>query len=265
MTFITKKPSNSLTFRAFLPYTLSMPILVFIMLILLSAPARADIYKYVDENGIVLFSDSRTEGAVKVPNNGYSSSGTYIKVPDAELDRMIRENCEKYAMPYDLIKAVIKAESNFNPYAVSPKGARGLMQLMPETAYSMGVYNPMDASANIEGGIRYLRYLLDKFGGNRKLALAAYNAGPDAVERYGTIPPYKETRDYVDKVISTSGGNNTKEPPYTPKKPEPDKAKNKEPEEKAVKVKALEKPPVIYKVPQEDGSILYTNSLPQRF
>jgi soluble lytic murein transglycosylase-like protein len=101
-----------------------------------------------------------------------------------------------------LIKAVIKAESNFNHRAVSKKGARGLMQLMPATASSLHVQDSFHPESNIEGGVRYLRYLLNYFSGNLHLALAAYNAGENAVIRYGGIPPYPETQIYVRRVLS---------------------------------------------------------------
>ena len=98
------------------------------------------------------------------------------------------------------MKAVVRAESNFQPDAVSPQGAQGLMQLMPQTAAELGIRDPMRADQNLRGGTRYLRAMIDRFGDWRH-ALAAYNAGPHAVERYGGIPPYRETREYVDRVL----------------------------------------------------------------
>lgn len=104
------------------------------------------------------------------------------------------------AVPAELIHSVIKVESNYNPFAISPKGAQGLMQLIPATARRFGVANPSDPVENIQGGAKYLKYLLDLYHGDYPLALAAYNAGEQAVARYGGVPPYAETRNYVDMV-----------------------------------------------------------------
>ncbi len=118
----------------------------------------------------------------------------------------IKEVVEKASRTYgvdpDLIMAMIQVESGFNPRAVSPKGAMGLMQLMPATARELGVSDPFDIEDNIMGGVKYLRYLSEKYKGNLELALAAYNAGPYAVDKYGGIPPYRETQDYVQRVLS---------------------------------------------------------------
>jgi soluble lytic murein transglycosylase-like protein len=101
----------------------------------------------------------------------------------------------------NLVSAVIVQESGGNPLAISPKGAKGLMQLMDTTAASLGVTAPFSPWANVNGGTKYLRFLLDKFGGNERLALASYNAGPAAVEKYRNVPPYRETQEYVDSVL----------------------------------------------------------------
>jgi hypothetical protein len=114
--------------------------------------------------------------------------------------REIREAAERYGVEEGLIKAVIRAESGFNSRAVSPKGARGLMQLMPGTASMLGVRDSFDPRQNIDGGVRHLRALIDRFGSDLKLALAAYNAGEQAVITHGGIPPYRETRDYVTRI-----------------------------------------------------------------
>ncbi|HPH96748.1 MAG TPA: lytic transglycosylase domain-containing protein [Anaerolineaceae bacterium] len=114
---------------------------------------------------------------------------------------IIREKAAKYNVDPALVQAVIKAESNFNPDVVSSAGAQGLMQLMPGTARSLGVTNAFDPEQNIEGGVKFLRQLLDRFGGNTTLAVAAYNAGPGAVSKYDGIPPYQETQTYVRRVL----------------------------------------------------------------
>jgi len=132
----------------------------------------------------------------------------------AEYDELINSAAKGANLRPDLVRAVIQVESGFNPRARSSKGAMGLMQLMPATAASLGVQNPYNPEENIRGGTAYLRQLLDKYGNNEELALAAYNAGPDAVDRYGyQVPPYRETREYVSKVKGRTELNGT---PVTP-------------------------------------------------
>jgi hypothetical protein len=121
---------------------------------------------------------------------------------DASIAETIRAAAAKYDLPATLIRSVIRAESNFQPDAVSPAGARGLMQLMPATAAELGVADAFDIEQNIDGGTRYLRQMLDMFDGNVKQALAAYNAGPGTVMRYNGNVPYRETRNYVSKVLA---------------------------------------------------------------
>jgi soluble lytic murein transglycosylase-like protein len=123
----------------------------------------------------------------------------YNAAPARSFDEMVEGIARRYDIRSSFVHAVIKAESNYNPRAVSHKGALGLMQLVPKTARELGVRNAFDPAQNVEGGVRYLRYLLDTYK-DARLTLAAYNAGPGAVDRYGGIPPYSETRQFVNRV-----------------------------------------------------------------
>ena len=173
----------------------------------------AQIYAWRDVNGTLVLSDR----SIDAPTTVYKVSGTpsYVTTRPAEDDGvsedsryepLIQEHATRRALRPELVRAVIQVESGFNPRALSPKGAMGLMQLMPATARSLGVNNPWDPAQNIRGGTDYLRQLLDEYDGNEELALAAYNAGAGAVAKYGRrIPPYRETRDYVRKVGAAAG------------------------------------------------------------
>ncbi|PYN19025.1 MAG: lytic transglycosylase [Candidatus Rokuibacteriota bacterium] len=127
-----------------------------------------------------------------------------------DIDAVISAVATRYGISVDLIAAVIEAESEFNPRAVSRTGARGLMQLMPETAAMLGVSDPFDPLENIEGGVRHLCSLMDRFNGNLPLVLAAYNAGERAVINHGGIPPYRETRQYVNRILRKLAGDEAK-------------------------------------------------------
>lgn len=152
-----------------------------------------------------------------------ADTSSYIDIPTAEIDHfepdltpvpapapaaattslqdVVQGSSERYRLDPDLVNSVIRAESGFNPHAVSRKGAQGLMQLMPQTASTLGVTNPLDPQANVEGGTRYLRELLERYNFDLIKALAAYNAGPLRVQQYGGVPPYRETRAYVARIV----------------------------------------------------------------
>ncbi len=159
----------------------------------------AEVYKFVDENGVTHFTnvaDKRYNLVLKKEWVRFRLGAHF-----ENYDPIIRKASTSYGVDYALVKAVIKAESNFDSLAVSRAGAQGLMQLMPGTAKALGVNDSFHPADNIEGGVRYLRYLLDLFSGNLQLALAAYNAGEEAVFQYQGVPPYPETRTYVQRVL----------------------------------------------------------------
>lgn len=161
-----------------------------------SLTVRAEIYTYRDASGVYHFASSRRPGWQLFDRGGAAKGG-----PRREYDAIIRECAGTHDVEPALVKAVIRAESGFDPHAVSRAGARGLMQLLPRTARSHGATNLHDPRQNIEAGVRHLRMLLDKYENDPKLALAAYNAGAGAVARYKGLPPYRETRSYVAKVL----------------------------------------------------------------
>ncbi|MCX5846514.1 MAG: lytic transglycosylase domain-containing protein [Deltaproteobacteria bacterium] len=175
--------------------------------ILLTFPssALADIYKYIDAEGVVHLTNVPTDAGAKyilVMREKRILLDKKLGDNISSYDHLIIKASEKHNVEPALIKAIIKAESNFNHRAVSRKGAKGLMQLMPATASSLQVKDSFHPENNIEGGVKYLRYLLNYFNGNLPLALAAYNAGENAVIRHRGIPPYRETQVYVRRVMS---------------------------------------------------------------
>jgi soluble lytic murein transglycosylase-like protein len=199
-------------------------LLALIVFYQLAWTASGEIYSYVDQNGVIHLAN-RPKGKI-IPLKRNSSGGyqahnpipsrRYISSYDKNrYDQYISSASRQYNVGFELIKAVIHAESAFNPRAVSHKGARGLMQLMPGTASYLGVKNSFDPQENIFGGTRYLREMLDRYDHDLRLSLAAYNAGPEAVDRTRGVPPYEETHNYIRQVsglmriygsVASSGG-----------------------------------------------------------
>jgi soluble lytic murein transglycosylase len=169
----------------------------------LAASASGPLYRYVDRRGVIHFTnvqwDSRYD---RVTDLRTIRPALRARAPQAHTyDPLVLRVGRDVGIPPALVKAVIAAESAFDPHAVSHKGAMGLMQLMPKTARSLGVRRPFEAEQNVHGGARYLRGLHEQYGSWTK-ALAAYNAGPAAVDRFGGIPPYRETQTYVRRVLN---------------------------------------------------------------
>lgn len=185
-------------------------LLVLLTLTFFIAQVDADIYVYTDQNGVRRFTDTkpskkhtvylRTLKPAQVRKR--SKPGGISKTVANRFDALIKKAAGNYQVPFSLIKSVMHAESAFNPAAVSPKGAKGLMQIMPKNYKTLAITNPFDPEQSIMGGTQYLKTMLQKYNGIVELALAAYNAGPEAVDRYNRqIPPFAETRNYVKKVI----------------------------------------------------------------
>ena len=171
-------------------------------MLLLAPAAFADVFVYKDQNGVMTFTNVPTHTGfrrVLKENNGSPRSAAVSF--NASYDTLIRTVSGRHSVDADLIRAVIKTESDFNAAARSNKGAMGLMQLMPETARLHNVTDAYNPGENVEGGVRHLRMLLDRYQGNLELSLAAYNAGSAAVEKHQGIPPFAETQEYVRRVL----------------------------------------------------------------
>ena len=210
------------------------------------APAglEAQTFRLVAPDGTVHYTNAPADPAYRrlgltpppaiVPAVAVAARNTYLG--------HVREASARYGVPEPVVTAVIRAESGFNPYAVSPKGARGLMQLMPQTASLLGVRDSFDPAENIDGGVRHLRGLIDRFGNNLPLALAAYNAGEQAVTNYRGIPPFPETQGYVAKIMAMLNGGAGLDLRNTPRT-------------------AISQP-ATYRFTESDGTIVYSNLPP---
>jgi len=173
-----------------------------------AVPAQAQIYSWRDANGNLVLSNKRADGTAPdlpsyaVPRaQGVRATRSAIAERSRPYESLITEHSRAQGVRADLVRAVMQVESGFNPYARSPKGAMGLMQLMPATAKQYGVRNAFNPTENVRAGVAYLRELLDRYQDNEELALAAYNAGPGAVDKHGqTVPPYRETQSYVAQI-----------------------------------------------------------------
>lgn len=163
--------------------------------------ARGDIYVYKDANGVVTFTNVPNHPGFRRVLKEYNRAPGAVASLSASYEPLIRSASDRHHVDVDLVRAVIKAESDFNAAALSRKGAMGLMQLMPDTARLHQIVDAYDPEENVEGGVRHLRMLLDRYRGNLELSLAAYNAGSAAVEKHRGIPPFAETREYVRRVL----------------------------------------------------------------
>jgi soluble lytic murein transglycosylase-like protein len=213
-------------------------------------PARAQLSYYMDANGNLVYTndDARHAAkttAAKVPAGSdsnrnssdlHAANSAPTRPPGADvLHQLVQETAHKHHVDPNLVSAVISTESNWNTSAISRKGALGLMQLVPETAQHFGVFNPFDPTQNVEAGVTYLSTLLDRYNGDLPKALAAYNAGPRVVDRWGGVPDFRETREYVRKVTSSYFQPGSQHQPW----------------------RAASKP--IYRTTSDDGRVVFTN------
>lgn len=216
----------------------------------LAAPAHAQLPYYVDDRGNVVYTNDESPKAPKTPaakaaagtnsNRNSSELQTANSAPAQPLradvlHQLVQETAHKHNVDPNLVSAVISTESNWNSSAISRKGALGLMQLVPQTAQHFGVYNPFDPTQNVEAGVTYLSNLLERYNGDLPKALAAYNAGPRAVDRWGGVPDFRETREYVRKVTSSYFQPGSQHQPW----------------------RAASRP--IYRATTDDGRVVFTN------
>jgi len=228
-------------------------VMAFVGLVLIwTGPALGEIYYQIDENGIAHFTNAPTTSEYRLLQPGVLRSAGRLTA--ANVAELIEAFAAEHRIDSALVRAVIQVESNFNRRAVSRKGAQGLMQLMPSTIWRLSVGDAFDPHENIGAGVRYLRQLVDQFQGDLRLALAAYNAGENAVLRYGGVPPYQETRDYVRKVLSL----------YRRTRGEPSRNGVIRAVSQSVPPPAPTSPPppAIYKAQEASGAILYSNIPP---
>ena len=219
--------------------------------VVLASPAGAgSTYQFEDEQGVIHYTnvpgDPRYSFLRKDPEplavKPAAEGGSGLARGLQAFAHVIRAAAQRYGVDTRLVEAIVQTESAGNPTAVSPKGARGLMQLMPERAAELGVRDSFDPQQNVDGGVRHLRDLLQRFGGDVTLALAAYNAGEAAVRSYGGVPPFAETREYVRRVRATYGAGGSSA------------------------AKAIEPTPApqhIYQAVAEDGTVTFTNVPPR--
>ena len=195
-------------------------ILSAVFTVLTSSSVFCEFVVYKDSDGVIHLDNRPDNGVISYRRDNVSSRNPDYqraewnpppvrKGPTNLFDDLIREESDRHGLDFGLLKAVIHAESGFNPNAVSHKGARGLMQLMPATAREVGVKNIFDPKQNIRGGARYLKWMMNRFDDDLKLSLAAYNAGPTTVDRMGGVPPYRETKNYVNRVLKLMRGYNS--------------------------------------------------------
>ncbi len=217
--------------------SVTAPLVAALMALGWTGPAAAASFRLVDGEGVVHFTNAPADPRYQRLLGWTGTSSGWLAIPGGTAGRYVEEiraAAERYGLDPGLVRSVIRVESAFNPWAVSRKGAQGLMQLMPQTASSLGVRNAFNPRQNIDGGVRHLRALIDRYGGDLPLALAAYNAGAQAVDWYRGVPPYPETQHYVRQVLTLSGAGS----------------------------RAGGTPQLIYRYEDSQGTVVYTNIPP---